>query len=854
MTNRGMVRLLGEFMTRCSARVSAFVCLNLLASAAWSQETTNYTYDALGRLTASSSSGGPQGTLQTSTLFDRAGNRSNYTVGVTPPAKFSIGDLTDWEGVPAILKVTRTDGSKAQSVSWATADGTATQPSDYTQASGTVNFAIGQLSKDITVQTKYTSNVEPLETFSVILSNPTNGAIIDDGTAVVSLKDAPNTPKIEIESPISAEEGKLFFVKVTRLGPTASPMTINYTTVAGTAKSPSDFEAASGSMTLPAGLARGMLGALAWDDTIPEPTETYKYVFSNPTYGALIAPGEAVVNILDNDTLPVLSFSSAAVSVAENVAGGTITLTVTKTGAATAPSTVAYAINGITATADSDFSGTNGTLTFAANETSKTITIGIVDDLVTESSETFNVVLSSPSGATLGTTTAVVTITDNDSTGPTPQFSFSPAAVSVAENVAGGNVSLTVVRSGLTTIPVSVNYATSNSTAIAGSDYQPVSNVLAFAAGETSKTFTVGIINDTASEGTETFNVSLAPQPGFTIGTGTAIVTITDDDGPPVFSITGPSGQVNEGSSAVFTVTKTGSSGLSSTVNFATSNGTAIAGQVYTGKNENITFSPSENSKIVSVSSISNLYYDGNTTFTATITPVSNSVIGSASASATIKDLTSPPVLIIQPANSVAQNVSKSEGAKFDFNVFVNGALVRNAVNIAYTTGSPATATAGVDYTSNSGTMAITSSGSFSVQTTDDLTIEPDEYFTASISSSSGYAIQQGSVTATIVNNDFPASPPVANPDNAGSVAFCGSISIDPIANDSDPNNLALTLDGDNTSTPGFTKTISGNTLFLEKTPGGTTGVKTLTYRVRNSAGAWADGTITVTVTGPSCL
>src|SRR5262249_33442517 len=91
---------------------------------------------------------------------------------------------------------------------------------------------------------------------------------------------------------------------------------------------------------------------------------------------------------------------------------------------------------------------------------------------------------------------------------------------------------ITVTRTGGSNVPVSVNYATSNGTATAGSDYTATSGTLSFGIGETSKTFTVPILDDTLVEGNETVNLSLSnPTGGATLGSQTtATLTIVEDD------------------------------------------------------------------------------------------------------------------------------------------------------------------------------------------------------------------------------------------------------------------------------------------------------------------------------------
>ena len=83
--------------------------------------------------------------------------------------------------------------------------------------------------------------------------------------------------------------------------------------------------------------------------------------------------------------------------------------------------------------------------------------------------------------------------------------------------------------SGASAAPVTVNYATANGTATAGSDFTAVGGTLTFAPGETTKTFTVAITNDAVFEGAENFQVNLSTPTNATIATGSVTTTIRDD-------------------------------------------------------------------------------------------------------------------------------------------------------------------------------------------------------------------------------------------------------------------------------------------------------------------------------------
>src|SRR5262249_34267314 len=150
---------------------------------------------------------------------------------------------------------------------------------------------------------------------------------------------------------------------------------------------------------------------------------------------------------------------------------------------------------------------------------------------------------------------------------PTPQpgtLQFSNATYAVNES--GGTATITVTRTGGSDGSVTVHYATSDCTATAGSDYTAVSGTLTFAAGETSKTFTVPILDDTPAEANDTVNLTpSSPTGGATLGSqATATLTIQDDDVPapaqaPTITQQPASQTVTQGQPVTFTVAATSS-------------------------------------------------------------------------------------------------------------------------------------------------------------------------------------------------------------------------------------------------------------------------------------------------------
>ena len=112
-----------------------------------------------------------------------------------------------------------------------------------------------------------------------------------------------------------------------------------------------------------------------------------------------------------------VGFASGSYTVGE--ADGSVTVTVTLSGTSSGTVTVDYATSNGTATAASDYTSSSGTLVFAPGETTKTIVVTVLIDCECEANETFNLVLSNPTGASLGTiSTALITILDDNAACP----------------------------------------------------------------------------------------------------------------------------------------------------------------------------------------------------------------------------------------------------------------------------------------------------------------------------------------------------------------------------------------------------------------------------------------------------
>ena len=178
-----------------------------------------------------------------------------------------------------------------------------------------------------------------------------------------------------------------------------------------------------------------------------------------------------------------------------------------------------------------------------------------------------------------------------------------PVSFSISSNgaVTEGSPSVfTVAKTDTATGSLSVNYASASGSATSGSDFTATSGTLTFLASESSKTISVPTTDDSSVESAESFTMTLSGASGGTIGTAQATATINDNDvAGPSFSINDPVAE--ELQPLVFTITRSGPTTGTYTLNYASANGTAVAPGDYAAVSGTLTFAPGETTKTVSV-------------------------------------------------------------------------------------------------------------------------------------------------------------------------------------------------------------------------------------------------------------
>ena len=365
-----------------------------------------------------------------------------------------------------------------------------------------------------------------------------------------------------------------------------------------------------------------------------------------------------------------------------------------------------------------------------------------------------------------------------------------------AEGDEGGNVTFTVALSPVAAENVTATWTASvesGDTAAPADDLTSATGTLTVRAGEATGTFAVRTAQDITDEENETFTVTLSGvSENALLAEATAQGTILDDDEPPVLSVTAVDAEVTEGESATFTLMLAPASGKRVVVPWnASSMDTHTATPVldYPHAGELLIFLPGEVSKTVTVPTIDDAIDESDQEiFALSLGPAINvTYVGGVlhlDAPITILDNDDRPTL------SVA-DVSAEEGYGLTFTVTLSAESGRD-VTVDWTAAAFAeagdSATAGTDFTADSGTLTFTGARlayanpddadqtympgeteqTFTVATTEDATVEMDETFTVALLNPSNAEIGDGNAKGTIENDDV--SRLVSNTGQTGDV------------------------------------------------------------------------------------
>ncbi len=199
------------------------------------------------------------------------------------------------------------------------------------------------------------------------------------------------------------EGAGLAIVTVTRSGGTVGTVSVGYATGGGTATPEADYTPVSGTLTFGPGETSKTFVVPVVADSLYEGDETVDLTLSSPCGGAgLGGRVTATLMVADDDQPPAVSVSGGSL-VPGSDGNYYAVFTVTLSAASGLPASVGYATRDGTAVAGTDYDAVAGTLTFAAGETSATVTVRVYPTLTGDG--TFFLDLSALGGVTVGTGT-----------------------------------------------------------------------------------------------------------------------------------------------------------------------------------------------------------------------------------------------------------------------------------------------------------------------------------------------------------------------------------------------------------------------------------------------------------------
>jgi uncharacterized delta-60 repeat protein/uncharacterized repeat protein (TIGR01451 family) len=557
-------------------------------------------------------------------------------------------------------------------------------------------------------------------------------------------------------------------IPILRVGSTIGTASVDFMTTGGTAQPGGRYVPVMTNVLFTPGQTGQNVFVPIINDNLVLGNQTVTMALANATNTLLSTPSTATLTIVETSTAAgTLAFSAPSYVVYENATNAY--LTVVRTNGTTGSVTVDYFTRDGTALAGVKYAATNGTLVFADGQISQTIVVPVINDPNVTGNTVFSVGLTNATGgATLaGPTTVPVTVVDVD-----VGLSFLAPIYVVSETA--GTVSMSVFRQNGTNLTTTVQYATTNLTAVAGTNYVAITNgTLTFNPGENTKSLSIQVLHDPFITGDLQFSVYLfnPSPPARLFNYPSTVVNVLDADTGLSFAtsdrvvitnanlttVTNASyGILKSGGNLVVTILRTNANTGIVSVNYATvtnANDTAVAGVDYGATSGLLTFSNLVGSQSFTVPIFSNRQVEGNRTFSVVLfnpTGIAQ-LIPPTIATVTITDDVSA-VSFSSPAYRVNEN-----GGAATITVLRSN-YTNSIVSVDYAT-TPGTAQPGINYSNVSGTLTFNPGvavQTFSVPVKDDGVLDGDHTVLLSLGNLVGNAVlvNPSAATLTVVETD----------------------------------------------------------------------------------------------------
>ena len=352
-------------------------------------------------------------------------------------------------------------------------------------------------------------------------------------------------------------------------------------------------------------------------------------------------------------------------------------------------------IEGGTASDGNDYDLQQSEITFEPGLRNIEVPIAIVSDSVAESDENLLLELRAPRGATLG---AMKTHDLKISANILPKISFQTGTQALAEAI--NTQQFPVQLDGPSSSDVLFAYSVTGSATL-GSDHQFASGMLTIPAGTTMFPINAAILDDATDEEDETIDVSLTALSGAVVGQNrTREHKIVDDDNPPILGFTATGGTTPETGNATITVTLGIASAKTVSASYSVAAGSASTAD-FTTTTGTVTFTPGVTSQTFTVPITEDTLFEGNETFTISLTNLSQATAGQLTYDLTITDDDTAPTVEFETTSS-----SEDEDDQRTRTLRIRLSKV-SGLDVTFTVEASGSATRGTDYTSPNGPFTI---------------------------------------------------------------------------------------------------------------------------------------------------
>ena len=687
-------------------------------------------------------------------------DRINIEFGGNQPL-ISIEDVTVTEGSNnnAQFKISLSESSKKTvKVDYATANGTAAEGQDYQSRTGTVTFNAGQTTKTVNVPIINNQELEFEEQFVLNLTNPSNAITADrQGIATILDDDTEGKAAISIND-VTIMEGNggtknaEFVVRLSQASDRR--VRVDYQTAESTidsATAGSDFRFKKGTLTFKPGQISKTIKVPIIGDRDYEATEQFFVLLSAPVNGTLT--DDVGLGLIENNDKNV-SVSIDDVTIREGNRGQQeAEFVVSLDGASDVKVIVDYRTADSTAIGGSDYRTKTGTVTFQPGQKRQTIKVPVLGDKEIENDELFWVNIYNPSNSEIDRAWASGTIKNNDNLP-----SISVKNTSVTEGNRGSKDAEFILTLDKTSKEaITVDYATANETAEAGSDYEQATGRITFKPGQKRKKIQVPVLGDTDREEDETFQLSIANATNATIDRDSAQGTIKNNDFSSIVSISDVTvAEKDRGwPKAQFTLSLDEANDKLVKVKYTTADDTAKADQDYQAKSGWVTFQPGQTSKKITVRVKGDKTFEEDETFFVKLTDFQRAIAANTQAVGTIQndDEGIIPVVSVDDVTIKERNPGNNNQAKFTVSL---SEASNQTVTVDYQT-ADSTAIVGSDYRAKTNTLSFKpgeTSKTVNVVVLGDREVENDEFFWLQIAHPTNATIGKKWGLGTIADND----------------------------------------------------------------------------------------------------